>query len=44
MIVCKECNIDIYLVQRPSKPRPNSTPYYCWYCERGLNIEEVKFN
>lgn len=44
MIVCKECKLDVYLIQRVLKEYAKDMPYYCWYCERSLGFDEVTFN
>ena len=44
MIICKDCKVDVYLIQRALKEDAKDTPYYCWYCERGLEFDEVTFN
>ena len=44
MLVCEECKQDVYIQQRNSEAVWQSIdePYYCWYCEKFRNYNEVE--
>lgn len=43
MIICKDCELDVYLVQRKLKKDVKYIPYYCWKCENFKDYDEVTY-
>lgn len=41
MIICKECEIEVYIRQRNIGGSLDIAPYYCFSCESFLEINEV---
>ena len=46
MLVCKECEVDVYIQQRAAAHLSGFSsydePYYCWNCEKFRDYSEVK--
>lgn len=43
MIVCKECDAAVYILQRKDILNPYNPPYWCWCCDEPRDYKGVTY-